>query len=361
MTRAGLVVGAALICGSLAAAPSGAALGSSPPPAFPKTTFLSGVVAIAPDDVWTVGKDADRAISKHWDGSSWSDVSVPVPDGNSTLNGVAADAAGDVWAVGYVIGPDPGVVAVIEHGDGSTWTLVPCPNPGQYGTYLTDVSADSATDAWAVGYYFDDPNKGVIEHWNGETWQLVDRRFRDDLTGVSAVAPDDVWVSGWASGAGLLEHWNGARWVRISTDAPGFFGGVSTAARDEVMVVGDAGANTVYNHIIHGEVFGGTTVNPGESNYLYDVDAAASHDFWAVGSFQGSGPRGVRPLVEHFLDGRWSRSRPVGFDGHASKFSAVSGDSPHDIWAVGEHFMHSRSSYPLVEHYDGSAWNIVLQ
>jgi len=53
--------------------------------------------------------------------------------------------------------------------DGTSWTVMPAParNPNNVN-YLYAVGADSATDAWAVGDYFDTDlasHRTLTEHW----------------------------------------------------------------------------------------------------------------------------------------------------------------------------------------------------
>jgi len=66
------------------------------------------------------------------------------------------------------------------------------------------VSAVSATDAWAAGYYT--KSTGVAEplilHWNGTAWKKVTTpapsggRY-NSLYGVSAVSATDAWAAGY--------------------------------------------------------------------------------------------------------------------------------------------------------------------
>src|SRR5437764_621866 len=54
----------------------------------------------------------------------WSVVSSPnVGTSSNVLNGVAVVSANDVWAVGYYSGG-----TLIEHWDGTSWSVVPSPN-----------------------------------------------------------------------------------------------------------------------------------------------------------------------------------------------------------------------------------------
>ena len=105
---------------------------------------------------------------------------VKSPNGgldNSELHGIAALSQNNVWSVGYDhTGPEgPPVQGLIEHWNGSTWSIVPGPNPGSNNN-LNLVSASSATDIWANGNTmtggFGTPSKTLLEHWNGTKWSL---------------------------------------------------------------------------------------------------------------------------------------------------------------------------------------------
>jgi hypothetical protein len=119
----------------------------------PNANFLFGVSAVASDDVWAVGLGAStsnevgRPLIQHWDGARWSLVPNPNPgDGFAMLKGVVALAADDVWTVGTHDGS-----TLIEHWDGSTWTVVPSPNPGPTYDALLSVAGFSGGDVWAAG------------------------------------------------------------------------------------------------------------------------------------------------------------------------------------------------------------------
>ena len=66
-----------------------------------------------------------------------------------------------------------GITTLIEHWNGSAWSIVPSPTPGAFPT-LTAVAARSASDVYAVG--FNEPStgggvqQGSILRWNGSTW-----------------------------------------------------------------------------------------------------------------------------------------------------------------------------------------------
>src|SRR5207237_565745 len=157
---------------------------------------LYGVSAARSDDAWAVGQYANYGLSaygaliEHWDGAKWSEVPNP---GTYGLFGVAALSATNAWAVG---GPQ------ILHWDGSSWRLIPSPQPQNGSGYqLRAVAAVSATNVWAVGYRELPSGEGyvydtLIEHWDGTSWTLSPgvepNPGYDYLYGVAARTPTSV-------------------------------------------------------------------------------------------------------------------------------------------------------------------------
>src|SRR5262245_24452587 len=81
------------------------------------------------------------------------DVTHQLGDFNS-LNAVAALSSTDVWAVGqwqHFAGTDYSH-ALVEHWDGTSWTVIQTPHPSLPISILFGVAALSANDVWAVGY-----------------------------------------------------------------------------------------------------------------------------------------------------------------------------------------------------------------
>src|SRR6185437_1821398 len=77
-----------------------------PSPAPGVTSKLSAVSALSASSAWAVGtylpaKGANRTLIEHWNGKAWTQVTgTPNPGGDSALTGVAAIAQNNVWAVG---------------------------------------------------------------------------------------------------------------------------------------------------------------------------------------------------------------------------------------------------------------------
>ncbi len=145
------------------------------------------------------------------------------------------------------------------HWNGIGWITVPSPNPGGVTSAydqnaLNGVSADSPTDAWAVGTYTtpstagksDFLENGLLLHWNGVNWTQT--AFPNPcttpggpqcgLSAVSAISPTDAWAVGdemtnapsFNTGVPLILHWNGISWTMYATSTPGGLSGVSTVS-----------------------------------------------------------------------------------------------------------------------------------
>jgi hypothetical protein len=114
-----------------------------------------------------------------------------VGTGSNQLYGIVALADNSFWAVGYSIAaPDTGIEypnrTLIEHWDGTSWTVVPSPNV-EYNNLVRDnvlqgIVAVSPGSIWAFGYFAANPSGGsgdefsLVLHWNG--WWAAKRRIR---------------------------------------------------------------------------------------------------------------------------------------------------------------------------------------
>ena len=101
------------------------------------------------------------------------------------------------------------------------------PAPGTIDTVLTGVDVLSASDVWAVGYYFDGSvNRPLALHWDGSAWSNSPVPGAGMLRKVRALAPDNVWAAGtFYNGSlqyqSLVEHFDGTSWAPVaSANAP---------------------------------------------------------------------------------------------------------------------------------------------
>jgi len=199
---------------------------------------LNGVVDLSPTNAWAVGRSRSAtALVEHWNGTAWSIVPVPTPAGAATsqLAAISALSPTNIWAVGSVVNIVNTAVqnrTLVEHWNGSAWSIVPARN-ATTSNLLTGVTAVAANNVWAVGYTIttdgsNQPDRTLIEHWNGTSWSIVASptvASNDTLTGVAARSATDIWAVGFRQDHSgpipidrtLTEHWNGSAWSVVAS------------------------------------------------------------------------------------------------------------------------------------------------
>jgi hypothetical protein len=156
----------------------------------------------------------EETFSLHLDGSKWQLVAMPPvnrsadPNLNYTLRSVDVISPSDVWAVGYTDDATApfgsSVRALIEHWDGTSWSVVPSPSPGT-NPALTGIAGSSAASVWAVGS--DTPSgatapQTLTEFWNGTSWAVVASSDPGDSGQLSSVSATPGAATFWAAGTG---------------------------------------------------------------------------------------------------------------------------------------------------------------
>jgi len=187
--------------------------------------FLFGVSAAATNDIWAVGfsgpeNDSSRTLALHWNGTSLQEATTPsVGSGANQLNAVLALAPNNVWAVGFSTPVAPpqqaATLTLIEHFDGTNWTVVPSPNvgPNIQSNELLGLTANSPTDIWAFGLFAAADGSGhqmtLLLHWDGTSWTIAPSPnptkggFLDDVLAAGVVpSPGNVWIFGTALALG---------------------------------------------------------------------------------------------------------------------------------------------------------------
>jgi hypothetical protein len=172
---------------------------------------LTDVTTLSPSDTWAVGTGTLGTLALHWNGSTWSKVPTPNPatvDFRLRVNAVDGTSSGDVWTVGGQRGPKrPGYSGTnapfVLHYDGHAWTVVPVPDIGS--DYLVDVAALSPSNAWAVSF------GGSVVHWDGTSWTVAARLSQPAQATLTALSPTDIWATGSGSDS-LLNHFDGSTW-----------------------------------------------------------------------------------------------------------------------------------------------------
>ena len=184
---------------------------SSPNPG-PFYSNLSAVASVASNDVWAVGdydnNNGEQTLAEHWDGKSWSAVTSPTPGAGGELNAIThVPGTNQVWATGFYFASNSGQQpSLIEQWNGTQWSVVASPSPGASFDYLKGIAAVGANDIWAVGQYSQGevPIVALVEHWNGTGWSVVSvpsPDASDVLNGVARIPhTNKLWGVGVGNG-----------------------------------------------------------------------------------------------------------------------------------------------------------------
>jgi hypothetical protein len=295
-------------------------------------------------------------IVETWNGTAWMLAATPpVPtDHGGGFFDISCLSGSDCWAVGAALGVNGHgnpTGSLIENWNGSSWSIVPNPNPtgpGVAGAILQSVNCTSSSNCVAVGYSTDDNGENlndVIEQWDGSTWNIVPGaatgQTYDQLSTVRCLAADDCWAVGNAGPAqqnphflpiypgaigdqGLIEHWDGTSWTITPSAAypspeGGYLYGLACADATDCWASGattDSSGNASGIVMQHWDGSTWTDVSasvPDSSTpgILSSISCLGSVQCWAVGSlgsFGGGGGSGFRPtpIIENWNGSSWS-------------------------------------------------------
>ena len=150
-------------------------------PAFPSpTATLNGVWPIDNTNVWVVGYVQPRGIAARFSQGQWIDTTLPA--GTPTLYGVWASSASDVWAVG--------VAGTVLHFDGNSWSPVSISGPSPTQVMSGVWGTPDGGDVWVVGA------GGIVLHGTKSGLSPETSTVTADLTSVWGVGNNEVWAVG---------------------------------------------------------------------------------------------------------------------------------------------------------------------
>jgi hypothetical protein len=327
---------------------------SSPGPA----TALYGIEVVSANDIWAVGIDYTtnpaRMLIEHWDGTQWSIVPSPnVGTDVAYLFKVSAVSANDIWAIGT---RNNRTLAI--HWNGIQWSIAATPNPGTNENYVLDVEAVSAKDVWAVGYFRSGPPYvPMAMHWDGTSWSVVPSpnpgTYASVLASVDAISANDIWAVGYTFATNgsqaqtLTMHWNGSSWGVVPSGSFNQLSSVSAVSSNDVWAVGSTG---LYQITMHWNGSNWSEVpSPEPANdfiYLNDVVAISSNDAWAVGYYLALEFNDYVPWILHWDGTQWSEVPSPDLGTRPNFLYAVAAASATDVWAVGYNY-----NGPLILHY----------
>lgn len=358
-----------LVCAAVVVALGGATpAGASSPAAGPlsracRSCVAQGVGAVTQKSAWVVGmrggnRDYQTWI-RQWNGRHWHNVTSPSPGTSNELFGVSGTSASDAWAAGYYYDAHA-AKSLLEHWDGSSWTWVP--GPLSVSSPLFDVSAVSPADVWAVGNYLSGGGqRTLIMHFDGTAWSQVASpnptgASNITLRKVSADSATDAWAVGQYRGANgmtsFMLHWDGQSWTAVPTVTQGLLD-VAAVGTTDAWAVGSTNLQTVTENWSGSQWSQVPSPDPGQgfANVLQSVDARSATDAWAAG-FYGDGTTD-NALILHWDGQSWTDAQAA--DPNDSHLFAISADSATDAWAIGA-AEGQGNQHTLLEHWDGTSW-----
>ena len=383
----------------------------APQPAGSLNGGLLGVSFAGRDDGWAVGfacipdcsTGREDTLIMHWNGRRWSRQPSPDPSPIEGLMSVSAVSGTDAWAAG-VYATDPGVFrTLILHWNGSAWSRVASPDPSpdhQAGlNVISQVTATSARNAWAVGYYCarfcqgdGEVDRTLILHWDGTRWSVArspdpGRQF-SVLAGVAAVSAASAWAAGtYATAKGttrpLILHWNGTRWAPAAITGPGqgtlnqTLNGITAASARNAWAVGYTCLPRCQNGVGPDRPlilrWNGTAWAPvpspdpvARSSVLDAASAASAASAWAAGSLTTRTGHTV-PLILRWNGRAWTRSPGLRHNADITLFSVAAiptatDGRPAPAWAVGATCQPAPGcpQHPVILRWDGTSWTVTV-
>ena len=255
---------------------------------------LSAVSTAASGDAWALSSVNNALL--HWDGRQWSAATSGLPDG-CVLTGLTAVAANDVWVVGSHLG-EP----LAMHWNGSSWQTTDLPGSSGAGGTLTSIAASSSADVWVVGT--SSAGQRLAFRWDGAQWSAVqsDEQSIPGGGNVVAVSPEDVWIS-----SDVLLHWDGTGWSDVSNVLGAFTGSSAVVSSSDIWMCAPARGGVVH---WDGTSWRATSpaemgVPAGDNAAIESVTAVSGNDVWAVGTIGHLGELTARPLIVHWNGSGW--------------------------------------------------------
>jgi len=182
------------------------------------TPIFTRVWGSGPKDVYLTGAEGYAGLAMHYDGSRWTPVKLPSPDGFRVFDAVVGGTGmNDVWMVAAASDNDSIQHMTLSfHFDGTGWTRmddVPVEVPLLIWIEPTTHLPYVAGAANGVS----PPNGAAIAFREGATWRAMDfsGTYLDVIRGLLGTGPGDLW----AISGGSLVHFDGNSWAAMGPDA----------------------------------------------------------------------------------------------------------------------------------------------
>jgi hypothetical protein len=343
-------------------------------------------------------------------------ASVDPRAGRVTLTKVVALSSDDAWILGSTStgnnfnGNSGRAFPLLEHWNGKAWNIVPTADTttlvkqqvhkiggGQVSesVSLSDLAVLSDRNIWAVGdisvqkigtapastapptlAMFQSTGQPLVEHWDGNVWQIVAippimsdlstlsvslDRYRSTLSSISAIAANNIWAVGTQpvltpyiisvplpgsfvtpvtiSGP-LVEHWDGTHWKIVHLPA--------SLQHESLLTIQAISASDVWAFGVEQDFWlpGPPILKP------YNPPPASNHVV-VTGVLQT-----VTSHLVHWNGQAWSTMSLPSSLGKKGYLLDVAAITDTNIWAIGESNISgsTQSGLDAIEHWDGQAW-----
>ncbi len=297
------------------------------------------IAGAAASDAWL--EDSAGSL-RHWDGSTWKAATSPVAVGMSPP-AIWGQPGGDLWVAGergvVVHGKTAAWKTLPRRPDGRATALTGTPSGGRYAVMdesllgwdgsrwrvlfnasqpLSAVAAVDAAHVWAVGRH------GAVVFWNGASGIESQGPWPNDLHGIWAASPTDLWVVGQA---GALWHGNGVKWVVQPLPAgvrPADLWAVTGSDANDLWVCGDG---PTMLHFSRGTWY--PVAVPTQRN-LAALAGSSPRGIWAL-SF---GIAGVQDLIKWDGESWKSWTNPAWLSTSTSQAQGIWAGSDDDVWVA---------------------------
>jgi hypothetical protein len=287
------VAGRVTACAAVAVLLTGAAIRSAGPhPAVARpwrarpTSIVSGSHG---SPVTTTGATLQLTAGRHYG----------QPANASGYSVIVRTGPASAWLLG---GTNPGgpSTPVAARWDGTQLTTAALPSG--LTSFVSDASATSINDVWAVSQY-----GRYLLHYDGVQWRVVKRWRTGQITGLTAISPADVWVFGTtANGTSDVGtwHWDGYNWQRMY----GLVGSVVRASATSDSDIWAIAASSASYSILY---YDGTSWQPVPTGsdldgvQPRDILAISPSDVWVLGT-QADTADGPRLVLLHWNGVGWT-------------------------------------------------------
>jgi hypothetical protein len=180
----------------------------------------------------TNASSARFAVAETWNGTAWTVSPITPPTGalSSQLDGIDCVSASWCMAGGDYENASMDYLSLAMLWNGSTWSVVSSPNPGN-GTsgFFDSVSCAGTQFCVAAGFYYNGTVfQAELAMWNGSTWSNVTApettpstyNYLNGVACLSATSCSAVGEAGDTTSSPVALTWNGQTWSIVTAPSP---------------------------------------------------------------------------------------------------------------------------------------------